>query len=72
MSIANNGLGVREKDLEKWTCEKQIGFGGVWGGVGVLVGEPKEAMSGASGRGGGQLLQLTKAHLGNEDVYVPG
>jgi hypothetical protein len=42
-------------------------------GVGVLVGKPKEAMSGVcGGGGGGQLLQLTKAHLGNEYVYVPG
>lgn len=49
MNIAKNGLGVKEKDLEKWTCEKQIGFGGVWGGVGVLVGELEEAM-----RGGGE------------------
>jgi len=48
MNIAKNGLGVMEKDLEKWTCEKQIGFGGVWGGggVGVLVGKLKKVMSG--------------------------
>lgn len=59
MNIAKNGLGAKEKDLEKWTCEKQIGFGGVWGGVGVLVGEPEEVMSGAwrgvGGVGGGSI-----------------
>jgi len=37
------------------------------------VGEPKEAMSGAWGGGrAGQLLQLTKARLGDEDVYALG
>jgi hypothetical protein len=40
VNVANNGLGVGEKDLEGWTCIKEIGFeGGV--GVGVLVDESK-------------------------------
>lgn len=63
-----------------WELRRRIWKGGhakkngLWGNAGgVLVGEPKEAMSGAWGGGrAGQLLQLTKARLGDEDVYAPG
>jgi hypothetical protein len=40
VNVANNGLGVGDKDLEGWTCKKEIGFDG-GGGVGVLVDELK-------------------------------
>lgn len=40
MNVANNGLGVGERDLEGWTCGKEISFEGR-GGVGVLVDELK-------------------------------
>ncbi len=51
MNVVRNGMGVREKDLEGWVGEKKNWHWGNVGGVGALVGEPKEAMSGAWGRG---------------------
>ncbi len=40
LNVANNGLGVGERDFEGWTCGKEIGFEGR-SGVGVLVDELK-------------------------------